>query len=205
MSEKSQADETKDLRDNSSVLNASVEKCIKVLENRPAYDLHIIDEYKDREQRKLNLIFHKIPESNQSEVAKRKVDDIAIVQAISKELERDDLVVINAVRLGRKENSKTRLLKVQVDKISHKMFLLIHAKNLRDSKDAVFKKVFITPDLSPKEREVASALRTELYQRREAGEKNIVIHKGKIVSKQAHKVNPEVLSSHGSPDMDQSA
>ena len=57
-----------------------------------------------------------------------------------------------------------------------------NAKNLRNSN--TYKKVFISPDLLPKEREVNKLLHQELKRRKEAGEVNLIIRRGKIISKQ---------------------
>ena len=41
--------------------------------------------------------------------------------------------------------------------------------------------VYISPDLTPKEREANRRLREELKNRKDAGEKNLMIKRGKIV------------------------
>ena len=43
-----------------------------------------------------------------------------------------------------------------------------------------FSKVYLSPDLTPKEREVNRKLREELVKRRKDGEKNLVIRRGKL-------------------------
>ena len=47
-----------------------------------------------------------------------------------------------------------------------------------------YQNVFISPDLSPKERASNKILRQELRLRKEAGEANLIIRCGKIVTKQ---------------------
>ena len=45
--------------------------------------------------------------------------------------------------------------------------------------------MYITPDLTIKEREINRALHQELKRRKEAGEKDLIIKRGKIINKQA--------------------
>ena len=59
--------------------------------------------------------------------------------------------------------------------------MLIKAKKLRDSESAVMKNVCINPDLSVKERQVQKNLRKELTRRKQNGESNLKIRRGKIV------------------------
>ena len=59
--------------------------------------------------------------------------------------------------------------------------MLIKAKKLRDSESTVMKNVCINPDLSVKERQVQRNLRKELTRRKQNGECNLKIRRGKIV------------------------
>ena len=60
--------------------------------------------------------------------------------------------------------------------------LLLRAKNLRKLEEGHrFKKVFVNPDLTAKQREEGKRLRDELRQRRTAGE-NVRIIRGKAVN-----------------------
>ena len=52
-------------------------------------------------------------------------------------------------------------------------------------KSAKWQSVFISPDLTIKEREINRALHQELKRRKEAGEKDLVIKRGKIINGQA--------------------
>ena len=57
--------------------------------------------------------------------------------------------------------------------------ILKQATKLRNSTS--WSNVFISPDLTPKECEVNRRLREELKSRKEVGEKNLMIRRGKIV------------------------
>ena len=43
--------------------------------------------------------------------------------------------------------------------------------------------MYISPDLTPKEREINRQLHTELKRRKQAGETNLMIKRGKIITK----------------------
>jgi len=50
----------------------------------------------------------------------------------------------------------------------------------------VFQKVYLSPDLTPQERKENRELLMELKRRREEGEKDIMIRRGRIVKKKKH-------------------
>ena len=45
--------------------------------------------------------------------------------------------------------------------------------------------MYVSPDLTMKEREINRALHQELKRRKEAGEKDLIIKRGKIINRQA--------------------
>ena len=51
----------------------------------------MVDECKDRDRRKLNLIFCNVPESQAEESASRVADDIKLVLEITKDIGADDV------------------------------------------------------------------------------------------------------------------
>ena len=61
--------------------------------------------------------------------------------------------------------------------------MLRNAKKLRNTTKEQLKKIIITPDMTVKEREISRKLREDLRIRREAGEENLVIRRGKIVNR----------------------
>ena len=63
--------------------------------------------------------------------------------------------------------------------------------NLR--KSTRWNKVYVSPDLTAKEREVNKALRKELKRRKAQGEKEIMIKRGKIVSKGSKDSHPPIF------------
>ena len=83
--------------------------------------------------------------------------------------------------MGAKTSDKLRPLRVQFNNLGHRRSVLVNAKKLRDSSSDVFKGVYINPDLSVKERQVQRNLRSELARRKENGESDIFIRRGRIV------------------------
>ena len=155
-----------------------------VSEARPEeFAFKMVDEYRDRERRKLNLIFHNVPESHAEESSSRVADDIKLITDITKAIGVDNVEVVNTDRLGQRKNSSSggRLLRVQVSNLNTKKHILSNAKKLRNVKHEPIKGVYITPDLSIKERNAQKALRDELKRRKDAGEANLKISRGKII------------------------
>lgn len=139
-----------------------------------------IDEYRAREARKTNVIIHNIPESECEEAADRKKEDSeAIEDLIKNGLDLGHVKMEAVVRLGKKVEGKARLTKVQLDTVKSKREMLNNAKKLRNT--ASWSRIYITPDLSPKEREENRKLREELKKRTADGEEGLVIRRGKII------------------------
>ena len=83
------------------------------------------------------------------------------------------------MRLRQTNPEKPRLLLITLEGISIKRSILKQATKLRNS--SKWNEVFISPDLTPKERETNKKLREELRNQKQAGEKNLIIRCGKIV------------------------
>jgi len=76
--------------------------------------------------------------------------------------------------------------------------ILRNAKTLRNS--STYRNVFISPDLTPQERASNKQLRTELQRRKAAGEPNLIIKRGQIVSKQSlPKATPQSVDDSTAP------
>ena len=135
------------------------------------------NEERERERRQLNLIVHNLVESNTNEGV-RKTDDIKYVTDIFKFLGAKASVT-KAIRLGKKSN-KPRLLKITVDTLESKIFILRSCTNLRKADpSSLFTKVYITPDPTPTEREANQQLCLKL--RDEQGRKSLQNKNGIIV------------------------
>jgi len=117
-----------------------------------------------------------------TEFSTRIAHDTNIVADIANKIGICVVDVSSTVRLGKKIEGRSRLLKVHLCNLQHKRLLLSNAKKLK-SLSSTFQKIYITPDLSLKERQDNKLLREELLRRRSNSEHDLVIHRGKIVSK----------------------
>ena len=71
---------------------------------------------------------------------------------------------------------------MEVANLLLKRSILSNAKKLRYASSEQMHKIYITPDLSFHERMHQKNLRTELQRRKEAGEANLIIRRGQIVT-----------------------
>ena len=78
----------------------------------------IVDENRDREMRKSNVIIFNIPEPKYVDSAEWKKEDNAVINAIVEELGSTALDFVDAVRLGSKPSDKNCSLKVQLNSLS---------------------------------------------------------------------------------------
>ena len=139
----------------------------------------IVDEYLDRERRKPNLIIYGIPEFSGSIPDERKLNDKTnFTDLVHSEFKLGNIKITKLVRLGKQIEGKIRpLLVTLMDSyvIGH---LLQNAKTLRNSSS--HQNVYISPDLTPKEREINKLLYEQLRRRKEAGESDLIIRRGKL-------------------------
>ena len=92
----------------------------------------------------------------------------------------DKAEIKDAIRLGPKKAGYIRPLKVMLQNIQVKREILGKAKLLNSGK---YKNVYINPDLTPQQRDKDRLLRQELKKRRDNGESDVYINKGKIVER----------------------
>ena len=142
----------------------------------------IVDEYLDRERRKSNLIIYGLPEpTGSTPTERRSYDDANFSSIVNTEFQIDTIEISKSFRLGKRVEGKNRPLLITLMDNNIRNRILRNAKNLQ--KSSTYSKVFISPDLSPKERASNKILRQELRRRKEAGEANLIIRRGKIVTK----------------------
>ena len=139
-----------------------------------------INEEKEKSRRRLNLIVHNFSESKADDGPSRKQEDISAVSSVFKKHLGISATITNAFRLGKK-GTKPRLLKITVASDMEKGQILRNCTKLRSANNPEeVKKVFITPDLTPKEQAINKSLRTELKNLNKDG-KVYQIKNGKIV------------------------
>lgn len=141
-----------------------------------------LSEERDKEKRKLNLIVHNTVEPTAEDGQARKKQDIDNISRIFQKNLGVNVKVTNALRLGKK-GDKPRLLKITMDSEQSKASVLRNCTKLRGSGvPQSLAKVFITPDMTPKEREHNKSLRAQLAEMNKNG-KSFRIKNGKIVRK----------------------
>lgn len=143
-----------------------------------------IEEFREREERKLNIIVHNIPEPTNED---KKREDLEKLRNIFSTIECDDVVPKAFVRLGRPGSYKPRLLKVMLESVSSKRRLLGGTKFLRKKNgdgavDHGWSNIYITPDLTKQERDLNRELRMEL-EHRKINNPNLVIYRGSIMDR----------------------
>ena len=129
-------------------------------------------EEKEKQRRRLNLIVHNLAESSSTEGLQRKLDDTSKVTSILTNTLQVPAKIINAVRLGKKVDTKdkARLLKITVETEKEKASILRNAFKLRNKElPEHLRKIFITPDMTPKEREEHKVLRAKLFEVNKSG------------------------------------
>ena len=147
----------------------------------------ILSEEKEKEKRKLNLILHRIPESISEDVMERKSHDTEKVNSVFQKYLEIDAQVDTVVRIGKKDPQKTRLLKIEVPSEKLKKQILRNSPKLRvESNPDWIKKVFITPDLTPKEQKENKALREKLVELNKSSPRSHRIKNGQIVRREDH-------------------
>ena len=143
-----------------------------------------MEEKVEKEKRECNVVFHNIPESLSEDTEERKKFDEERVNEVVEYLDIDEKQEkLKPVRLGKKTGvpeERPRLMKVTLNNTRTRMRVLSNAKKLCSTKEKVLSVIYITPDMTPKEREASKKLREELKKRRLEGE-DVIIRGGKIV------------------------
>ena len=139
-----------------------------------------VDEYVNRKRQKCNIVVYGLPESSTTESGSK---DARGIQDLIKDMKVNNAQVTKVSRLGKIQPNKPRPLLVTVDNERNKWLLLKSAPMLR--KIPKWQSVYVSPDLTMKEREINRALHQELKRRKEAGEKDLIIKRGKIINRQA--------------------
>jgi len=96
--------------DTTSQIQPVVAHIDRITSENMAMKIIIFDEYSDRDSRKLNLIFHNVPESLAAQQSERVSDDVKFVTNIAKNIGVKEFDLVNAVRLGSQLPNKLRLL-----------------------------------------------------------------------------------------------
>ena len=159
------------------------EKCIrleKMCQQKDTSDQELIEEAMERQRRRKFLIISGLPEQQKGNIEERIKGDTAKVTELAATLGVEDLNLTEVTRIGRISHDRPRLLRIKCCSFDEKLSLLKAAKDLR--KHDAYGGVYINPDLTRLQRVKNKELRTELRQRREAGEE-VIIYRGRIIDK----------------------
>ena len=100
----------------------------------------------------------------------RSEKDISLFSTMLKEVMKINVVASKSFRVGKKSHERPRLLIVTLENPACRQDILRGAWQLRDTEQ--YSNIYITPDLTQKEREEGRKLRDELAVCRRAGETN---------------------------------
>ncbi len=97
----------------------------------------------------------------------------------------DDVEVKQVIRIGNHDEKRPldnpRPLRVTVEDEGKRSVTLFRAKELKTADSDEIKAVFIAPDRTKKERDRSEVLREELKRRKEKGEVDLIIRRGRLV------------------------
>ena len=146
-----------------------------------------LSEEKERSKRRYNVIVHYVEESTADNSQERKEYDISTISSIFAKHLGVKTTIVNADHIGKKQeaggSSKPRLVKVTVASEHEKALLLRNCTRLHDkSNPEEVRRIYVTPDLTPKEQQQNKALRSQLAKMNEGGRK-YWIKNGRIVQR----------------------
>ena len=154
----------------------------------------VFDNFLDKDKRKCNLVIHNLPEADAASLAERSEQDTRDFQKMVRDTFKLQVRATRSFRVGKATADRPRLLIVTLESTELKHDLLQLAPQLRNSKD--WGNIYISPDLTKTEREAARKLREELKARKAAGEEDLYIKKGRIVSSQGRRVGSTDADAH---------
>jgi hypothetical protein len=117
-----------------------------------------VEEVRDRDRRKTNILMFNVPESSSEKAEERIVHDKSEVDAVLEELGvKDDVNFSKPVRLTKSKNpayaDKPRPLRIRVNSEEERRKVLQAAKNMEETKKFKLKTIFMKRDMTPLERQ----------------------------------------------------
>jgi len=156
------------------------------------------EEEDEVEKRKTNVIVFGIAESESAESDDKIEEDTCQIAAMCHEIKCDEVKVAKVTRLGRKPegpNNRPRPIKLVMETEEYQKKLLREAKNLKLRKEGGWDKVYVQPDLTPKQQEKRRVVWNELKMRQMEGETNLIIVDNKIVKRKGPPWKPVNIQS----------
>ena len=146
----------------------------------------IMQENRDRDERKLNIIIANLPESEAGSHEDKKQDDKNRVRQLVAKIcdvaggDIDNPARLGPIYIGR--NARPRLLKMTVKSAEAKEQIMRNVYSLNAGIDFE-NRVYINNDSTPREREMYRKLKTEMARRLDEGERDLVIRNLQIVKR----------------------
>lgn len=156
--------------------------------------VEVLEERENKQKRVKNLVIYNVKEpSSEMSVRDQKEEDQAVCMDIfANELKVEATEIVETVRLGKREGNerederRPRPLLVKVSEVETKWDIIKNAKKLKESSKTSYRHVYISPDLTPKERAEDKEVREQLKQKREQGERGWYIKNRKLVRGNFH-------------------
>ncbi len=127
-----------------------------------------VKEQKNREDRDQNIIIFRVEESNSAEAETRQKEDAKFFESLcTEQLEVGNIEAKKVVRLGKKEEGKTRPMKITLNNNAEKRKIMSRLFRLRDAEDK-YKNISIQHDMSQEERETTKKLLAMAKEKNEA-------------------------------------
>ena len=174
-------DKVKEIKNNEPTVN--IDERLEEAEKK------IREDQREIELRKKNCIIHNMREAESEDKEEKRELDLEALDKFMSDCESDGKRPVFCVRLGKKpdDGSKARPLKVVFESEEEKLSLVRSYCQTKREGSAAQKKaiagISVVPDRTIKEREEYKKLMTELEERTEKGEKNLVIRNYKIRQK----------------------
>lgn len=152
--------------------------------------LETLSEREDKQRRINNLVIYQVDESDREQGQDRELDDKQKCKEIFETgVGVPGVEVEKLIRLGKKpsrieDGNRTpnpRPLLVILKSTTEKFEILKKARNLKDARSEILRKVVIAPDMTKKERERNRELRQQLKDKRDNGETGWYIKRGQLV------------------------
>lgn len=140
-------------------------------------------EKEEIQKRCKNVIVFGLNESASDDAGVRIADDLEAMQSVigNLQVEHDITKVVRLRKKNEQQDAKPRPLLVSLRSEEERVELLKKAKNLKDMEEGGLNRIFILPDLTPKQRQIRKNLVQELKKRQSEGETGLMIVGTKIV------------------------
>ena len=135
------------------------------------------------ETKKANLIYFNVPESKNEDVGERMKHDFEMLSSAYQNEKIDHSDITTIFRVGKRIADKDRPLVVKFSTIEKKNSTLQASRNLSVKVDREIRKIYATPDRTPKQREEHKKLVAEMKAKNGESDDTWIIRNGKVVKK----------------------